>query len=241
MKLQKLYSLTRQAIEAYQMIETGDQIALGLSGGKDSLTLLYALNGLRQFYPNSFSLEAIFVNLGFSEMEDSSMQEQCEKLQVPYHRIDTQISDIVFEKRKEKNPCSLCAKLRKGALYKKARSLGCNKIAYAHHRDDVVETVMMSLFYEGRFSCFSPVTSLDRTGLTVIRPLIYLSEAEIIGFQKAYFLPTIKNPCPMDGYSKREEIKRIIRNLNLENPGIKQRVFSALVNSKIAGWGDKFT
>ena len=236
MKLQKLYSVTRQAIEAYQMIQAGDHIAIVLSGGKDSLALLYALSGLRQFYPHSFSLEAIIVHLGFLEMDFSSIMELCTKLQVPCSLVETQISEIVFEERKEKNPCSLCAKLRKGALYKKASSLGCNKIAYAHHFDDVVETVLLSLLYEGRFSCFSPVTFLNQTGLTVIRPFLYLLESDIIGFQRAYSLPVVKNRCPMDGNSKREYIKQLIRQLNLENPGVKQRIFSALVNSNTAGW-----
>lgn len=237
MNVQKLYSLTRQAIEAYRMIEAGDKIAIGLSGGKDSLTLLYALSGLRKFYPEPFSLEAIVVKTGVSEMDFSVVAELCERLDVVCHMVDTQISDIVFSIRKEKNPCSLCAKLRKGALNQTALSLGVNKIAYAHHLDDVIETMMMSLIYEGRFSCFSPVTYLDKTKLVVIRPLIYLLEADVIGFQKKYGLPVVKNPCPMDKMSTRESVKQMIRELNLENPGVKQRLFSALVNSGINGWG----
>lgn len=239
MNLQKLYSLTRQAVEAYQMIEAGDRIALGLSGGKDSLTLLYALSGLRKFYPNPFSVEAIIVKMGFSEMDFSEVIELCEKLNVVCHIVDTQISDIVFQIRKEKNPCSLCAKLRKGALNQTALEFGLNKIAYAHHQDDVIETMMMSLIYEGRFSCFSPVTYLDKTELVVIRPLIYLLEADIVGFQRKYALPVVKNACPMDKVSTRESIKQMIRNLNFENPGVKQRLFSALVNSGVSGWGRK--
>ncbi len=236
MKLQKLYSLTRQAIERYQMIEAGDKIAVGLSGGKDSFALLYALSGLRTFYPKPFYLEAIIVDLGFSKMDFSSVTELCKKLAVPCHVVSTKIADIVFEKRNEKNPCSLCAKLRKGALNEKAHTLGFQKIAYAHHQDDVIETLLLSLFYEGRFSCFSPVTFLERTKLTVIRPFIYLSEAELIGFQNAYSLPVVKNTCPMDGNSKRAYIKQVIRQLNLENPGMKQQLFSALVHSEINGW-----
>lgn len=239
MKLQRLYSLTRQAMEAYQMIEAGDRIAIGISGGKDSLTLLYALSGLRKFYPKPFTLEAIIVNLGFSGMDFSSVVELCEKLSVPCHMVDTQISDIVFQKRKEKNPCSLCATLRKGALNDKALSLGMNKIAYAHHQDDAIETLLMSLIYEGRFSCFLPVTYLDKTGLVVIRPMIYLSEADVIGFQRAYALPVVENSCPMDKNSKRESVKRMIRDWNLETPGVKQRLFSALVSCRfddLDGW-----
>lgn len=236
MKLQKLYSLTRQAIERYQMIEAGDKIAVGLSGGKDSFALLYALSGLRTFYPKPFYLEAIIVDLGFSKMDFSSATELCKKLAVPCHVVSTKIADIVFKKRNEKNPCSLCAKLRKGALNEKAHTLGFQKIAYAHHQDDVIETLLLSLFYEGRFSCFSPVTFLERTKLTVIRPFIYLSEAELIGFQNTYSLPVVKNTCPMDGNSKRAYIKQVIRQLNLENPGMKQQLFSALVHSEIDGW-----
>lgn len=237
MKLQKLYSLTRQAMETYQMIEAGDRIALGLSGGKDSVALLYALTGIKQFYSKPFSLQAIMVNLGFSEMDYSSITALCTKLQVPCTIIDTQIAKIVFEERNEKNPCSLCAKLRKGALYEKALTLGCNKVAYAHHQDDVIETLLMSLIYEGRFSCFSPITYLEKTRLTVIRPFLYLSEAELIGFQRAYSLPVIKNRCPMDGNSKRESIKQLLRDLNIAYPGVKQRLFSALVKSGVNGWG----
>lgn len=236
MKLQRLYSLTRQAIEDYQMIQPDDRIVVGLSGGKDSLTLLYALSGLRKFYPKPFSLEAITVDLGFQNVNFDATEELCKKLQVPYHIVQTQISEIVFDIRKETNPCSLCAKMRKGALNNKALELGANKIAYAHHKDDVIETMMMSLIYEGRFHCFSPYTYLNKTGLTLIRPLLYLTEADIIGFRNQYQLPVIKSSCPMDGNSKREYTKQLLQRLNKENPGLKNRLFSAILNSEMNGW-----
>jgi len=236
MKLQRLYSLVRQAIEDYQMIETGDKIVVGISGGKDSLALLYALSGLRAFYPTPFSLEAVTVDLGFPDMTFCAIKELCKNLQVPYHIVKTQIAEIIFEARKETNPCSLCAKMRKGALNNKALALGANKIAYAHHKDDVIETMMMSLMYEGRFHCFYPYTYLDKTGLTLIRPLIYLTEAEIVGFRNKYSLSVVKNSCPMDRNSKREYIKQLLCYLNKENPGIRERLFSAVVNSAQIGW-----
>ncbi|MDE6740069.1 MAG: tRNA 2-thiocytidine biosynthesis TtcA family protein, partial [Lachnospiraceae bacterium] len=173
MKLQQLYSLTRKAIDDYHMITAGDKIAVGISGGKDSLTLLYALQGLRRFYPQSFELCGVTVDLGFENLNLDKIKELCASLDVEYHIIKTDIGKIIFDDRKESNPCSLCAKMRKGALNEAMKASGCNKVAYAHHKDDVVETMMMSLIYEGRFHTFRPVTYLDRTDITVIRPLIY--------------------------------------------------------------------
>ena len=175
MKLQQVLSLTRKAVDDYQMIEAGDHIAVGISGGKDSLTLLYALQGLRRFYPAAFTLSAVTVDLGFGNLDLSEIEKLCRELDVPYHIVKTDIGKIVFEDRKESNPCSLCAKMRKGALNDAMKAIGCNKVAYAHHKDDVVETMMMSLIYEGRFHTFRPVTYLDRTEITVIRPLIYMN------------------------------------------------------------------
>lgn len=228
MKLQRLFSLTRQAVDHYQLIEEGDRIAVGISGGKDSLTLLYALQGLQKFYPKHFELEAVTVDLGYPGFNLSPVEALCQKLQVPYTIVPTQIGKIVFEERQESNPCSLCAKLRKGAFNEKIKELGCNKLAYAHHKDDVVETMMLSLMYEGRFHSFSPKTYLDHMDLTLIRPLIYVSEAEIIGFRNKYQLPIVKNPCPADGYTKRQYVKDLLQTLNRENPGVKDRMFSAI-------------
>lgn len=236
MKLQQLMSLARQAIDDYHMIENGDRIAVGISGGKDSLTLLYALHGLMRFYPQRFTLCAVTVDLGFDNLHLEQIKQLCDELDIPYHIVRTEIAQIVFETRKESNPCSLCAKMRKGALNEAMLAAGCNKIAYAHHKDDVIETMMMSLLYEGRLHTFQPVTHLDRTGITVIRPLIYLNEADIIGFVRKNQVPVVKSPCPMDGHTRREYIKQLIRNLNLENPGVKERMFTAVQNSQLDGW-----
>lgn len=228
MKLQRLYSLTRQAIDRYHMIDEGDHIAIGISGGKDSLTLLYALAGLQSFYPKKFKLSAITVDLGFEGFELSPVKTLCERFSVPYAIIRTDIAKILFQERLESNPCSLCAKLRKGALNQKAIELGCNKIAYAHHKDDFIETMMLSLIFEGRFYSFPPCTYLDRTELTVIRPMMYVPEADVIGFSKKYELPVCKNPCPVDGHTKREYVKKLTSRLEHENPGVKTRFFMRL-------------
>ncbi|MDI9243221.1 tRNA lysidine(34) synthetase [Fusibacillus kribbianus] len=238
MNLQKLLSYTRRAVDDYGMIESGDKIAVGISGGKDSLALLYALNGLKRFYPNPFTIEAITVSV-FKEMDLTPIKALCEELNVPYTVISTEIGEIVFKERKEENPCSLCAKMRKGAFNEQAKALGCNKVAYAHHKDDIVETMLMSLIYEGRFHSFSPYTYLDRMDLTVIRPLMYVPEADIIGFKNQYHLPVCKNPCPADGHTRREYVKNVVRTLTTENPGAKERMFTAIVNGKIPGWPEK--
>ncbi len=235
MKLQRLYSLTRQAIDDYQMIQSGDRIAVGISGGKDSLTLLYALQGLRRFYPEPFELRAVTVDLGFENFDLTPVRTLCERFSVPYTVLSTDIGKILFEIRKETNPCSLCAKLRKGALNEAALKLGCNKVAYAHHKNDVVETMLLSLIYEGRFYAFAPLTRLDRTGLAVIRPLIYVEEADIIGFSNKYNLPVCKNPCPADGFTKREYVKKLTAALIRENPNACKNLFHA-VSHAVPGW-----
>lgn len=236
MKLQRLLSLTRQALDAYDMIDPGDKIAVGLSGGKDSLALLYAMKHLQKFYPKSFDLCAVTVDLGFGNFDLQAAKIFCQKLSVPYTVVPTEISQIVFESRQESNPCALCAKMRKGALNKAAKDLGCNKIAYAHHRDDVIDTMMLSLIYEGRFHTFSPKTYLDRMDLFVIRPFLYVSEADIIGFKNRYQLPVCKNPCPVDGKTKREFVKNLIKSINTETPGVKDRFFHAVASGNIPGW-----
>lgn len=236
MKLQKLMSLVRKAMDEYQMIEEGDKIAIGISGGKDSLTLLYALSGLKRFYPKHFELEAITVSLGFPNFNLEPIRALCRELNVPYTVVQTQIGSIIFEERKETNPCSLCAKMRKGAFNEKAKELGCNKIAYAHHKDDVIETMLLSLIFEGRFYSFSPKTYLDRMDLTVIRPMMFVDEVDVIGFQNKYHLPVAKSPCPADGYTKRQYAKDLLRKLNQENPGVKERMFSAILSADLEGW-----
>jgi tRNA(Ile)-lysidine synthase TilS/MesJ len=236
MKLQKLLSYTRKAIDDYQMIEDGDKIAIGVSGGKDSLTLLYALSGLKRFYPKQFDIEAITVNMGFKELDFSAVAKLCEKLGIHYTVVETDIAEIIFDYRKESNPCSLCAKMRKGAFNNKAKELGCNKEAYAHHYDDVIETMLMSLIYEGRYHCFSPVTYLNRSEITLIRPLIYVEEQDIKGFSNAHHLPVVKNPCPVDGYTKREYVKQLIKTLGKESPGLRERLFHAIQTDGIKSW-----
>ena len=239
MKLQRLLSLTRQAVDDYALIDSGDKIAVGISGGKDSLTLLYALHGLKRFYPNEFELSAITVDLGFENFDLSPVRSLCSELSVPFTVVPTDIGKILFETRKESNPCALCAKMRKGALNETAKQMGCNKIAYAHHRDDLIETMLLSLIYEGRFYAFSPKTFLDRTELTVIRPMIYVSEADVIGFKNRFSLPVCKNPWPVDGKTKREYVKQLTKQLNLQAPGVKERLFHAITEGNIEGWPDK--
>ena len=239
MKLQRLLSLTRQAVDDYALIDSGDKIAVGISGGKDSLTLLYALHGLKRFYPKEFELSAITVDLGFENFDLSPVRSLCSELSVPFTVVPTDIGKILFETRKESNPCALCAKMRKGALNETAKQMGCNKIAYAHHRDDLIETMLLSLIYEGRFYAFSPKTFLDRTELTVIRPMIYVSEADVIGFKNRFSLPVCKNPGPVDGKTKREYVKQLTKQLNLQAPGVKERLFHAITEGNIEGWPDK--
>jgi len=239
MKLQQLLSFTRKAVDEYQMIQEGDHIAVGISGGKDSLTLLYALHGLKRFYPNKFELSAITVDLGYEEFDLDPVHELCQELGVPYKVVKTDIAHILFEERKESNPCSLCAKMRKGALNDAVKEMGCNKVAYAHHKDDIIETMLLSLIFEGRFHSFSPKTYLDRMDLTVIRPIMFVDEADVIGFKNKYNLPVVKSKCPVDGYTKRQYAKELVRQLNTEHPGAKNRMFTAILNGDIEGWPER--
>lgn len=231
MKLQRLYSYLRKAIDEFHMIEDGDRIAVGISGGKDSLTLLYGLAGLRRFYPKKFELTAITVDLGYEELDLSSIEGLCRQLQVEYHVVQTQIASMINE-----SECSLCARLRKGALNQRALELGCTKIAYAHNMDDVVETMMLSLIYEGRFSTFYPVTHLDDSGLDVIRPLIYVPQADVIGFRNKYELPVAKNLCPYDRQTERTYVRTLLRDINYHAPDVKKRMMTAIKNGRLEGW-----
>ena len=239
MRLQQVLSYVRRAADDYHMIQEGDRIAVGISGGKDSLTLLYALHGLKRFYPNHFELSAVTVDLGYEACDFSPVVELCKELNVPYHIVKTDIAHILFEDRKEPNPCSLCAKMRKGALNQEVKKMGCNKVAYAHHKDDIVETMLLSLFFEGRFYSFSPRTYLDRMDLTVIRPIMFVDEADVIGFMHKYELPVVKSRCPIDGLTKRQYAKELVRTLNKEHPGVKQRMFTAILNGNIKGWPER--
>lgn len=236
MKPQKLYTYTRKALDDYHMIQTGDTIAIGISGGKDSLTLLYAMAKLRDFYPIPYNLIAITVDLGFNNFDTTLLSDYAKALHVPYYVERTDIAKIVFELKKEPNPCSLCSRLRKGAFNETAVRLGCNKIAYAHHKDDVINSFLMSMLYEGRIHTFSPVTHLERCKLDLIRPLIYAYEGEIASFAEQQKFPITKNPCPVDGSTKRQEAKELIKQLKSTVPAVKERIFSAILGSGIDGW-----
>lgn len=236
MKKKQVLSLVRQAIDDYNMIEENDCIAVGISGGKDSLTLLVALAELSRFYPVHFTVKAITIDLGFDNLNLDRIIDLCNSLNIEYHIEKTQIAQIVFEERMESNPCSLCAKLRKGCLNEVIKNMGCNKVAYAHHKDDVVETMLLSLVYEGRFHTFAPVTHLDKTQVTIIRPLIYMNERDVIGFVKKEQLPVVKSPCPADGHTKREDMHKLLTELEYNSRGTKNRMFTAIKDSNIDGW-----
>lgn len=236
MKPQKLLTYTRKAIQDYDMIQPHDRIAIGISGGKDSLTLLYALAKLKEFYPVPYEITAITVDLGFPDFHTERLKAFCQSLTVSYHVEHTQIGEIVFNYRKEPNPCSLCSRMRKGAFNERAKALGCNKIAYAHHKDDVLDSFLMSMLYEGRIHTFSPVTHLERSEITLIRPLIYAYEGEIKSFATEQQLPVCKNPCPADGVTKRQESKDLLLELKKTVPQVKERIFSAITGSGIDGW-----
>ena len=235
--MQKMLSYVRRAVDQYHMIEDGDVIAVGVSGGKDSLALLATFTNLRRFYPKKFVLKAITLEMGYEEMDFTPVAELCKKLDVEYITRQTDIKTIVFDIRQEENPCSLCAKMRRGALNDTAKQCGCNKVALGHHYDDVIETVMMSLLYEGRFNCFLPMTYLNRRDITVIRPMIYAPEAYIKSLVRRLELPVVHNPCPADGNTKREEIKQLIRTLEHQNHGVRQRIFGAVQRYPLRGWG----
>ena len=225
--MQKLMGLLRRCVEDYDMIQPGDKVAVGVSGGKDSLALLVFLAELRKYYPQPFVLEAITIDMGLG-MDYSQIQTLCQELDVPYTIVPTQIGPVIFDYRKEKNPCSMCAKMRRGALNQTLLERGLNKLALGHHYDDAVETFLMSLLYEGRISCFQPVTNLDRTGIIQIRPMLYLHEKTVDNFAVKQNLPVVENRCPVDKETKREEIKKLIFELSKTYPELKERVFGAM-------------
>ena len=234
--MKRILSYTRRAIDEYNMIEDGDKIAVGVSAGKDSLALLCAMAGLRRFYPKKFELIAITIDMGFEGVDFSEVARLCAELDVPYHIIPTDISKVVFDIRKEARPCSLCAKLRRGALHNAAKSLGCTSVALGHHFDDVVETFMLNLFFEGRIGCFSPVTNLSRVGIKLIRPMIYMPEKDVRDFAKKNDLPVVESPCPADKNTQREEMKQLLHSLEVQNRGLKYRIFGAIARGEIDGF-----
>ena len=226
----------RRCVEDYHMIEAGDKVAVGVSGGKDSLLTLTALARLRDFYPISFQLEAITLETGTPGMSFDAVAELCRELEVPYTRIHVPVYQIVFEERKEKNPCSLCAKLRRGSLNTALTERGIHKIALGHHYDDAIETLLMNLLFEGRIGCFQPVTYLDRTGITQIRPLLYCREDDIRRTVERLRLPVVHNPCPANGSTRRQEVKDLIHQLEGRYPDIKQKLFGSLQRYPLYGW-----
>lgn len=235
MNLQQLMSYARRAIDDYQMIDDNDVIGIGVSGGKDSVVMALVLKGLQRFYPKPFTLKAFTIDLGFDGFDPEPLTRLFRQMDIPYEIVPTDIAKIVFSEREEQNPCSLCSKMRKGALNDAAKAMGCNKIALGHHTEDVVETFYMSLLYEGRLHCFSPVTNWDRMGLVAIRPMIYTHEADIISYAKAEALPIVKNPCPADTDSKRQEMKELIKQLNKDIGDTTQRSFRAICEG-LANW-----
>ena len=237
MQMQNLLSLTRKAIDEYKMINNGDKIAIGLSGGKDSFSLLIALNEIKKFYPLNYEIIGITVSLGFDEFDTSPIKRFCDKLNIEYHVVSTNIGEIVFNDRKETNPCSLCSKLRKAALYTKAVELGCNKTALGHNKDDVIQTFFLSMFYEGRIHTFKPVTYLDRKKIYILRPLIYLPENKISSFiNKQSDVNIVKNPCPVEGMTKRDDIKHFILEQSKKINDFEQKIFNQIQRLPLAGW-----
>ena len=234
--MQHLMGLVRRCVDDYQMIEAGDKIAVGVSGGKDSLVLLALMAGLKQYYPKPFELAAITIDMGMG-MDFGPVEEFCKKLDVPYTCIHTEIGPIIFDVRKEKNPCSMCAKMRRGALNDTLKSMGFNKIALGHHYDDAVETFLLSLFYEGRLSCFQPVTYLSRMDVTQIRPMLYIGEKAVASFTQRQALPVVENRCPADKSTKRQEVKDLLAVLQKQYPDLKTKIFGAMQRLPLPEWG----
>ena len=233
--MQKLMGLVRRCVDDYHMIEAGDKIAVGVSGGKDSLVLLVLLAGLREYFDKPYELEAITIDMGLG-MDYSGVQALCDRLEVPYTIVETQIAPIIFDHRKEKNPCSMCAKMCRGALNQAILEKGFNKLALGHHYDDAVETFLMSLIFEGRISCFQPVTNLDRTGIIQIRPMLYIHERTVDNFAVRQNLPVLENRCPVDKTTKRAEIKELIYTLSQTYPDLKERIFGAMQRFPLPEW-----
>lgn len=229
--MKKLLGNLRKAITDFALIESDDNIAIGLSGGKDSIALLHLLSKYRTFSPEKFNIIAITVDTG-TGMDFSPLKTLCQELGVPLYIIDSNIKEIVFDIRNEKNPCSLCANLRRGILNSNAKKLGCNKVALGHHKNDAIETLLLSMFYEGRINCFLPKTYLDKKDITVIRPMVYISEDSIKRTSVKYSFPIIKNSCPANGFTKRNSVKKLIKSLKKDFPDLENRLLGALTNSK---------
>lgn len=234
--MQHILGLVRRCVEDYHMIDPGETVAVGVSGGKDSLLTLAALAQLRRFYPVPFNVHAITLETGTPGMSFDAVADLCRDLKVPYIRISVPVYQIVFEERKEKNPCSLCAKLRRGSLNTALKDLGISKIALGHHFDDAVETMLMNLLFEGRIGCFQPVTYLDRSGITQIRPLLYCHEDEVRRAAAKLKLPVVQNPCPANGSTRRQEVKELLLQLEERYPNLRQKIFGAMQRYPLYGW-----
>lgn len=237
--MQKIMGYVRRAVQEFGLIDEGDKIAVGISGGKDSLVLLSALAGMRRFEAFSYDIVAVTIDPGFNGVPNNydAVARLCDRLQVPFSLVHTQIGEIVFDIRKEPNPCSLCANMRRGALHDAAKAAGCNKLALGHHNDDVIETFMMNLTKEGRIGCFSPKTHLDRKDITVIRPLVFAPESQVSAACKRNDLEVVKSVCPADKTTVRQQTKEFLADMERCDKGVKQRIFSALRKSGIDGWG----
>ena len=234
--LNRFTSLVRKGIDEYHMLSDGDAVAVGVSGGKDSLLLLCALKHLQRFYPKRFTLQAITVELGFEGMDFAPVAELCRRLEVPYTRVPTDIREVVFDVREEENPCALCANMRRGALNTAIKQLGCSKLALGHHRDDAVETFLMSLLLEGRVSCFKPVTYMSRADVWQIRPMIYAREEQIAAVAAALQLPVVENTCPKDKDSRRYDVKQLLATLEKDYPDLRGKLFGAMQRYPLEGW-----
>lgn len=234
--MKHILSSMRKAIEDYNMIEDGDKIAVALSGGKDSITLLHALKSLQYFYPKKFELVAISINPGFEFFDTDFLRQTCSKIDIPFFEEKYDISQIVFEDRKEKNPCSLCANFRRGILSSTAKRENCNKIALGHNLDDAIETFLMNLFFAGSISTFSPISYMSRSDMTIIRPLIYSQEKDTKRYIRRSNTEIMPKVCPMDGHSNREYMKQLIISLSMKNPHVKACIIGAIKRNNIGGW-----
>ena len=235
--LNRFTGFVRRCVDDYGMIGEGETIAVGVSGGKDSLALLCALSKLREFHPQRFMLHAVTLDMGFDGMDFAPVAKLCERVDVPYTLLRKDLKDAIFDKRRDKSHCALCAKMRRGALNDLIAGLGIRKIALAHHFDDAVETFLLSLLYEGRINCFQPVTHMDRADVTQIRPMLYIREGTVVRLAEKCRLPVVHNPCPMNGTSKREEVKTLLKTLGAGYPDLKNKIFGAMQRYPLEGWG----
>ena len=237
--MRRIISRTRAAVDDYKMIADGDKIAVGVSGGKDSLLLLKALCELKRFYPADFTIVAITLDMRFGceDGDFSAIKEMCDSYGVEYVVKPTDLYEIIFEVRKEPNPCSLCARMRRGILHDTAKELGCNKIALGHHLDDAAETFLMNLLIESRVGCFAPVTYLSRRDITMIRPLIYVREREAENAAQRLSLPIVESKCPANENTKREDVKQLIKALSEQYGDVPERIVGAMQRAGIDRWG----